>query len=195
LRTHIIDPSRGCQKVPEAVRERVRKESGDIRNSDALASESPSRDRPLPDGFKARNGSPTMSGNGNEPTYLQGGPGPSGESRRATMTNPGPKNASTVVGAASSHRKSKEEGESTIHIGIEFSRESGMQLRALWIATELLGGQFSKYIGHLSLVPVAAEHTFSMRIDDKAVWTRVPGQAALDYDAIRPILMAYLSPR
>jgi predicted Rdx family selenoprotein len=193
LKTHIIDSMRGCQQVPDEVRERVRVESGDFRAGESPAAATHGRNREGNKRDKMSAGSPARSvtgKDGKEAGMAQGSvrEGSGGIEASSSLKDTG-------AGVGPSCLAAKQKPERSAHIGIEFSRESGMQSRALWIAMELLQGQFSTGISRLSLIPVSSEHAFCLRIDDKPVWTRVPGQPALDYEAIRPILTAYFSTR
>lgn len=188
LKTHIIDPVKGCQKVPAETRNQMRRDATDGRVNPTIPVLTQSaRRRPEPVG--------------------------AGSSSMSTAPPPGPpaKVDSIDISAhveaqhhdSPSIRRSQPPSHvpppppvplktHSIHVGIEFSKD-GMMARSMWIASELLQGQFASDISQLSLHPLSGSSDFRVRINGKPVWARVPGHPAPDYETIRPILMAFLS--
>lgn len=176
LKTHIIDPIKGCQKVPEDIRQRIREESADGRCVSTVPLSSLHHHRRV----EHSRGPPPFSASIPVDAMLS--------QHQGSSANLQPRPQSPTV-----HSLTPIVSKPSVRIGIEFCRTQALQPRALWIASELMQGQFAHRIAQLALLPVSTEGTFNVRINDKAVWTRVPGQPAPDYEAIRPIMLAYFT--
>lgn len=238
LKMHIIDPQKGCQKVPDEIRQRVRDESMDGRTGGSLSYSGP---RPKPDPLAtnppsprgASAGTPIPAGSSQMPNGPPGAGGGAAAAAAAAAVGPSPmettqpqsrrveQNLAASKGPAPRPRgeiertpmQGRTRGPSAaarqqqaplafaapmrrrpphnLRVNIEFSNAE--LLRAMWIATELLQGQFGQHVTELSLNPVQGDGAFTIRINDKAVWTRLPGHSPPDYDMIiRPLLSAQL---
>lgn len=249
LKMHIIDPQKGCPKVPDQIRQRVRDESMDGRTGGSLSYSGP---RLKLDPIKAnqpsvssagasRNGGAGGAGGAGRPAAASKGPGPSrapngptpasgssarpgqavppshpqvrAPSKSGTEAHPSnfrqrsdvertPMQGRTATPSHSTRRQPAQvlsvqpvrgQVQHALRVNIEFSQTE--LLRAMWIATELLKGQFGQHVTQLSLSPLQVDGAFTIRINDKAVWNRLPGHSPPDYDMIiRPLLSAQLDP-
>lgn len=169
LKQHIVDSFRGCRKIPQSVRDRIR------------AADAPSMSAGVGGG-----------GPGLPPTKRkrESGIGSTGTTALPPVDTEGP----PAPGALSLGPKPEFEAAPRsvqLRVSVEFSVSSGGLLRATWIVAEMIQ-EFHRDVVVVSLVPSADENTFNIWIGGKVVWSRAPGHPLPDFAHLRPLVRAHV---
>lgn len=166
LKLHITDPYRGCRKIPQAIRDRVR--NADHRSNPVVHAVH----AVLPPAKRKRESVATSTANGLSQAVSVGG-----EVEPHSISVP--------------LQEPSETHNVQLRISVEFSVSSGALLRASWIASEMIQ-EFHRDVVAISLIPSATENIFNIWIGGKVAWSRGPGQPLPDYDHLRPLVRAHV---
>ncbi len=184
LKNHIIDPYRGCRKIPEHVRERIRAaharagsgaaalaavvaatQNGGIVVPPQVAPEPQTQPPPPPP-------PPPPAKRKREPSVVEELQPPPPTLIQAQTAG------DTATGAQ-------------LNVSVEFSMLGGGLLRAQWIVAEIIQ-EFHRDVIVVSLVPTQSESVFNIWIGGKLVWSRGPGQPLPDFEHLRPLVRAHV---
>lgn len=186
LKNHITDPYRGCRKIPQESRDRIR--SSDLRAQHNVAAGNvnvgvgvgvmptlPPAKRKRSDGGGLGGASHHNQNSASAAAVAAVAAAVSGsDGMPLNVQMPGPPDP------PSPH----------VRVAVEFSMSSGSLLRATWIAAELIT-EFHRDLVEVGLMPSSStEDTFNIWIGGKVAWSRVPGAPLPDYDHLRPIVRA-----
>lgn len=177
LKNHIIDPYRGCRRIPQEARDRVRNADTSNHQTSTQPPITPSSSLPT------HNTTPVT-------------PGPPVKRKRETAiltTTPiqnqpivAPADSDMLVGIGST---AEPQVTNQVRVAVEFSMTNATVHRATWIAAELLT-EFQRELFDVSLIPKQTDDIFNIYIGGKVAWSRVPGQPLPDYEHLRPMVRA-----
>lgn len=191
LKNHIIDPYRGCRKIPSETRERIRLAHARAAQGNAAAAAAAA----LAHAGQASGMQAQAQVQVHTQTQAHAQAQPQAQMGDIVVPAAKRKRESVLDGALLPGAQASDPGGTGLRVGVEFSLNNAMGglLRAQWIASELVH-EFHRQLVFITLQPNSGDdNVFNIWINGKVVWSRGPGTAMPDYEHIRPLIRAAAS--